>query len=105
MGVDDLVYMKIPSTITINECSTLCVNCGCEINPPNATNPYTQLKLLGFQSDLSQITVSTALKNPISSGEVIDICSTDSENYTKECGSVSYPDIEEASLNTSVITL
>lgn len=48
IGVGDLVFMKVPSSITINGCSTLCVNCVCEIFPPNATNPYTQLKLSGF---------------------------------------------------------
>ena len=107
-SIGDRLYFQIPPSIFISACTAQCGDsCTCTITQPTASEPFTTLAIyigtvLGSNSTLS---ISTAMKNPISSNEVVEVCSTDPDNFTKQCGSVAYPSISQASLDSSTLSV
>lgn len=91
----DKLYMNIPSAISVSTCQPQCIGCSCNIALPTLYTPYTQLSITipTTTSPLITLSVITNHRNPISPIDFITACTTDGDNYTKECGKVSYPAI------------
>lgn len=91
----NMVFLNIHQSISISTCQPQCQGCSCSITLPTSVNPFTSLLISIPSSQLNPLytlVISASVRNPIQSPPVpISICSTDSLNYTKECGNVSYP--------------
>lgn len=92
----DKVRIQVPVAITVTSCAPS--GGTCTITAPTEAVPFAFLNIFGLSSELTSLSVTGAVKNPISSGEQISVCSLDNENYEKECGDIPYPEIQEASL-------
>ncbi len=116
MGVNstDSLFIKVDQAITVNNCTTTtCSTCACSITArnPSAGLLYNTIKISNFPfaaltTDFSySITVLLGIKNPISSGYVLSIATTDSQNYTKEISTASFPNIVESTISQEIFSL